>query len=127
MVYASNRADRADGDVAIPEATETIRRILVVEQLVVSFADKVRRSLEHQQETVERRDHLAFHVSFLHANIYFLLLLLHTHTHTHTHPFNGPFFRDYPGEPVPESNLDFTEARDSEWQWHQLDHMQVCT
>jgi len=26
----------------------------------------------------------------------------HTHTHTHTRPFNGPFFRDYPGEPVPE-------------------------
>jgi len=26
-----------------------------------------------------------------------------------------------------ETNLDFTEARDSEWQWHQLDHMQVCT
>jgi len=26
-----------------------------------------------------------------------------------------------------ESKLDFTEARDSEWQWHQLDHMQVCT
>jgi len=24
-------------------------------------------------------------------------------------------------------NLDFTEARDSEWQWHQLEHMQVCT
>jgi len=48
---------------------------------------------------------------------------------THTHPFNGPFFRDYPGEPVPENktNLDFTEARDSEWQWHQLSHMQVCT
>jgi len=22
--------------------------------------------------------------------------------------------------------VDFTEARDSEWQWHQLDHMQVC-
>jgi len=26
-----------------------------------------------------------------------------------------------------ETNLDFTEARDSEWQWHQLDHMPVCT
>jgi len=26
-----------------------------------------------------------------------------------------------------KSNLDFTEARDSEWQWHQLGHMQVCT
>jgi len=23
--------------------------------------------------------------------------------------------------------MDFTEARDSEWQWHQLRHMQVCT
>ena len=25
------------------------------------------------------------------------------------------------------TNLDFTEARDSEWQWHQLGCMQVCT
>jgi len=25
-----------------------------------------------------------------------------------------------------ETNLDFSEARDSEWQWHQLGHMQVC-
>jgi len=26
-----------------------------------------------------------------------------------------------------KTNLDFTEARDGEWQWHQLDHMHVCT
>jgi len=26
-----------------------------------------------------------------------------------------------------KTNLSFTEARDSEWQWHQLGHMQVCT
>jgi len=26
-----------------------------------------------------------------------------------------------------KTNLDFTEARHSEWQWHQLGHMQVCT
>ena len=26
-----------------------------------------------------------------------------------------------------KTNLDFTEARDSGWQWHQLVHMQVCT
>jgi len=26
-----------------------------------------------------------------------------------------------------KTNLDFTEARDSERQWHQLGHMQVCT
>ena len=48
---------------------------------------------------------------------------------TETHPFNGPFSgttqvsRYQKGK----TNLDFTEARDSEWQWHQLDHMQVCT
>jgi len=26
-----------------------------------------------------------------------------------------------------KTNLDFTEARDSEWQWHQMGHTQVCT
>ena len=26
-----------------------------------------------------------------------------------------------------KTNLDFTEARDSEWQWRQLGHMQLCT
>jgi len=26
-----------------------------------------------------------------------------------------------------KTNVDFTEARVSEWQWHQLGHMQVCT
>jgi len=48
---------------------------------------------------------------------------------THTHPFNGSFSgttqvsRYQKGK----TNLDFTEARDSEWQWHQLGNMQVCT
>ena len=27
----------------------------------------------------------------------------------------------------PGQHLDFTGATDSEWQWHQLGHMQVCT
>jgi len=26
-----------------------------------------------------------------------------------------------------KTNLDFTEARDTEWQGHQLGHLQVCT
>jgi len=26
-----------------------------------------------------------------------------------------------------KTNLDFTEERDSEWQWHQLGRVQVCT
>jgi len=51
-------------------------------------------------------------------------------THTHTHPFNGRFSRiatRVGRYQKGKTNLDFTEARDSEWQWHQLDHMQACT
>jgi len=53
----------------------------------------------------------------------------HLLTYTHTHTFNGHFSgttrvsRYQKGK----TNLDFIEARDSEWQWHQLGHMQVCT
>ena len=50
----------------------------------------------------------------------------HTHTHTHTHPFNGPF-SGVSQYQKGKTNVDFTEARDSEWQWHQRGHMQVCT
>ena len=48
--------------------------------------------------------------------------------HKHTHPFNGPLS----GTPQVsrykkgKTNPDFTDTRDSEWQWHQLGHMQVC-
>ena len=50
------------------------------------------------------------------------------HRVTHTHTFNGPFFGTTWVSRYQKSktNLDFTEARDSEWQWHQLGHMQVC-
>jgi len=50
-------------------------------------------------------------------------------TRTHTHTCNGPFYgttqvsRYQKGK----TNLDFSEARDSKWQWHQLGHMQVYT
>ena len=52
-----------------------------------------------------------------------------TWAHTHTPPFNGPLSgstrvsRHQKGK----INLDFTEARNSEWQWNPLGHMQVCT
>ena len=50
-------------------------------------------------------------------------------THTHTHRFNGPLSRTtrVSWYQKGKTNLDFTEARDSEWQWHQLGRMQVCT
>ena len=53
----------------------------------------------------------------------------HARTHTHAHTFNGPLLGSTRVSRYQEgkTNLDFTEARDSEWQWHQLGHMQVCT
>ena len=45
------------------------------------------------------------------------------------HPFNGPLSgtSQVSWYQKGKTNLDLTEARDSEWQWHQLGHMQVCT
>ena len=47
----------------------------------------------------------------------------------HTHTFNGPLSGTTQESQYQKgkTNLDFTEARDSEWQWRQLGHMQVCT
>jgi len=54
--------------------------------------------------------------------------LTHTHTHTHTHPFNGPLSGTTQVSQYQKgkTNLDFTGARESEWQWNPLGHMQVC-
>ena len=48
---------------------------------------------------------------------------------THTHPFNGPLSgtTQVSRYKKGKTKLDFTEARDSEWQWNPLGHMQVCT
>ena len=48
-----------------------------------------------------------------------------SHTHTRLTALSGTtqVSRYQKGK----TNLDFTEASDSEWQWHQLGHMQVCT
>ena len=48
---------------------------------------------------------------------------------SYTHPFNGPLSGTTRVSQYQKgkTNLDITEARDSEWQWHQLGHMQVCT
>jgi len=58
----------------------------------------------------------------------FMLAALHR-MHTHTHLFNSPLSRTTLVNRYQKgkTNLDFTEARDSEWQWHQVGHMQVCT
>ena len=48
-------------------------------------------------------------------------------TNTHAHPFNGPFLGQRRFYQQGKTKLDFTETRDSEWQWHQLGSMPVCT
>ena len=56
------------------------------------------------------------------------IMYKHARARTHAHTFNGPLSgttrvsRYQKGK----TNLDFTEARDSKWQWHQLGNMQVC-
>ena len=57
------------------------------------------------------------------------LVPAHFYPCTHPHLFNGSLSgttrvsRYQKGK----TNLDFTEARDIEWQWHQLVCMQICT
>ena len=48
---------------------------------------------------------------------------LNVTSHTHTLSGTTQVSRYQKGK----TNLDYTGARDSEWQWHQLSHMQVCT
>ena len=51
-----------------------------------------------------------------------LCLVVIVETHTHTHTFNGPFSgtTQVSRYQKRKTNLNFTEARDSEWQWHPL-------
>ena len=48
---------------------------------------------------------------------------------SNTHPFNSLSSRTTRVSRYQKgkTDLNFTEARDIEWQWHQLGHMQVCT
>jgi len=57
------------------------------------------------------------------------ILIASCNKSTHTHPFNSPFSGTTQVSQYQKgkTNLDFAEARDSQWQWHQLGHMQVCT
>ena len=74
-----------------------------------------------------RFKHLSLYYGYQVCLIWFQVSL--SHTHTVTHLFNGPLSgtawvsRYQKGK----TSLDFTEARDSEQQWHQLGCVQVCT
>ena len=100
-----------------------------------SVVDTAHPSRRHPRQPVSQYDTHGRHAAHIHSDAHTLCYtdtltyLLTCYKHTHTHPFNGPFSgttqvsRYQKGK----TNLDSTEARDSEWQWHQLGHMQVCT
>ena len=54
------------------------------------------------------------------------ILLVKLNIGTHTHPFNSPFSGTTRVSRYQKGKTNL-EVRDSEWQWHQLGHMQVCT
>jgi len=59
-----------------------------------------------------------------------ILYVMIAYSHTHTNTRLVALFPGLPrwaGTRKVKPIWIFTEARDSEWQWHQLGHMQVCT
>ena len=70
--------------------------------------------------------HLRHRISTSHSH-HVARLVGSTHTHTRTRTRLTALCPRLPGSAGTRKVLDFTEARDSEWQWHQLGHMQVCT
>jgi len=69
------------------------------------------------------------HKNALHACTHAVVIRIFKFKHTHRHPSNGLLSGSSRVSHYQkgETNLDFTEAGDSEWQWHQLGHMQICT
>ena len=67
------------------------------------------------------------HILFNSQSFFFKKFGYSPRLHTYLHPFDGPFSGTTRVSWYQKSktNLDFTEARDSEWQWHQLGHMHV--
>jgi len=76
--------------------------------------------------TCYRSQDITLYISRL--GFYLTTDFLKSYTHTHTHLtalVSGT--TQVSQYQKGKTNLDFTETRDSEWQWHQLGHMQVCT
>jgi len=113
--------------------TSTTQKFAAVQQVHESDATKVMASGAGLQHATANKE-ATFTVDTSHggtcAKVFVKpIFICNPYLHTHTHPFNSPLYgttqvsRYQKGK----TSLDFTEARDSEWQWHQLGHMQVCT
>jgi len=86
--------------------------------------------VEHRLVTDRRTDTEPWLIASRGKNVSFTRLLsVPLFAHPNTHAFNGPLSGTTRISRYQEgkTNLDFTEARDREWQWHQLGCVQVCT
>jgi len=68
-------------------------------------------------------------INYHNSNILIFNSNIYIYIYIHTHPLNGPLSGTTQVNQCQKrkTNVDFTEARDSEWQWHQLGRVQVCT
>jgi len=97
--------------------------------LMIAFESRKRAANPHKTSALNVSlpfSFIDFHKKHLVIRYHFLPLV-DNNNNNNTHL--TAFVWDYLGDPVQKgkTNLDFSEARDSGWQWHQLDHMQVCT
>ena len=105
-------------------STVTMRNKDKTEQLVLNTCTVIDNVFVLSTAQIKNTPHISMIIIHLQIQRY----NLHHIWHTKTHPFNGPFSRTTRVNRYQkgETNLHFTEARDSEWQWHQLGQMQVC-
>jgi len=105
------------------------RPALVAALYIFSFQSKLRHVLLAATVLFANSEWVGATCFITKKNVYRILNPIDRVTHTHTHPFNGPFSGTTRVSRYQKcrTNLDFTEARDNEWQWHQLGPIQVCT
>jgi len=105
------------------------KHVLYLTRKDVDWCAKCKRTCQRFWQVDRHKTKLEHTHCNLHMNapVSHVMTIRHTHTHTHirlTALFPGPPMWD--GTRKVKLIWIFTEARDSEWQWHQLGHMQVC-
>jgi len=89
----------------------------------ISFCDGVKAGLEEVETEILRKGHLIQVYAWKAA-----VKMAHVHTHTSVlWLWTLSRITQVSRYQNSKTNLDFTEARDSEWLWHQLGHVQICT
>ena len=97
--------------------------------IVLKYFDKKHNKLTGTSNSLIKTVNYPLTNKMLHKLTYWWNLETGKYQQIHTHPFNGPFSGNTQVSRYQKgkTNLVFTEARDSEWQRHQLGRMQVCT